>query len=73
VSDNQRDIWRAAAVLGSIGMIMALSVFVGFGLGYALDRWLGTLPWISLAGLIMGVIAGFREAIHIIRRFARHF
>jgi len=70
---DQREIWRAAGLLGSIGMVMALSAFVGFGLGYALDRWLGTTPWLSVAGLLLGVAAGFREAFSIIRRFARNF
>jgi ATP synthase protein I len=73
VGDDQNEWWRAAAVLSTVGMVMALSVFVGFGLGYALDHWLGTLPWFSMAGAILGVIAGFREAFRIIRRFARNF
>jgi ATP synthase protein I len=73
VGNNQNEWWRAAAVLSTVGMVMALSVFVGFGLGYALDHWLGTLPWFSMAGAILGVIAGFREAFRIIRRFARNF
>jgi ATP synthase protein I len=62
--------WRAAAALSTIGMVMALSVFVGFGLGYALDRWLRTLPWLTVAGAILGVVAGFRETIRLIRRFS---
>jgi len=73
VGNDQRDIWRAAAILSTVGITMALSVFVGFGLGYLLDRWLGTAPWFAVAGIVLGVVAGFREAYQIIRRFAKHF
>jgi len=31
------------------------------GIGYALDRWLGTAPWCLLGGLILGIIVGFYE------------
>lgn len=65
--------WRAAAMLSTLGIAMALSVFVGFGLGYALDHWLGTSPWLAVVGALLGVAAGFRETYHIIRRFAKHF
>ena len=29
------------------------------GVGYALDRWLGTSPWFLLGGLIAGLVVGF--------------
>jgi len=73
VGNDQHDMWRAAGMLSTIGITMALSVFVGFGLGYALDRWLGTSPWLAVVGMLLGVAAGFLETYHIIRRFARHF
>jgi ATP synthase protein I len=73
VGHDQRDIWRAAALLGSIGSVMALSVFAGFGIGYLLDKHFGTEPWLSVVGLLLGIAAGFREAFRIIRRFAKNF
>jgi len=73
VGHDQRDMWRAAGLLGSIGLVMALSAFVGFGIGYLLDKHFGTEPWLSVAGLLLGIVAGFREAFRIIRRFAKNF
>jgi F0F1-type ATP synthase assembly protein I len=35
------------------------------GLGWALDRWLGT-HWIMIAGIILGSVAGFYQFIRII-------
>lgn len=39
-----------------IGAILLLG-----GIGYVLDRWVGTTPWFVLAGLLMGLIVGFYE------------
>lgn len=36
----------------------AAAFFVGSGLGYGLDAWLGTTPWLLIAGLLLGTVAG---------------
>jgi F0F1-type ATP synthase assembly protein I len=46
----------AAAGYGLIGALLLLG-----GIGYALDRWLGTSPWCLVGGLILGIIVGFYE------------
>ena len=46
----------AAASYTLIGAILVLG-----GIGYALDRWLGTSPWFLLAGLMLGLVVGFYE------------
>lgn len=37
---------------------MAVAVAVGFGLGWYLDKWLGTTPWLLLLFLPLGATAG---------------
>jgi ATP synthase protein I len=44
---------------GSIGLQMGLSVAIGLLIGLALDRYLGTTPWMALVFLLLGVVAGF--------------
>jgi ATP synthase protein I len=73
VGKNQRDFWRAAMLLSTIGMVLVASTFAGFLIGYALDRWLGTMPWLSIVGLALGIAAGFLELIRIVRRLAKNF
>jgi F0F1-type ATP synthase assembly protein I len=46
----------AAAGYGLIGALLLLG-----GIGYALDRWLGTSPWCLVGGLILGIVVGFYE------------
>lgn len=43
----------------SLGIQAGVAVAFYLGLGLLLDKWLGTLPWITLAGAIVGIIAMF--------------
>ena len=38
---------------------MAVATAIGLGLGYWVDLQLGTYPWLSILGLLIGVSAGF--------------
>jgi ATP synthase protein I len=43
----------------AIGGIFAYNIAGGVLLGYFLDRWLNTSPWLSIAGLVVGSIGAF--------------
>jgi ATP synthase protein I len=51
--------WRSLGELASLGVAMVLATMIGLGVGYYLDRWLGTSPWLLLLGLGFGIAAGF--------------
>ncbi|MDR3134521.1 MAG: AtpZ/AtpI family protein [Deltaproteobacteria bacterium] len=53
--------FRALATASSMGLAVVISIFLGLGLGLLLDRHFGTKPWLMLAGLLLGVAAGFRN------------
>ena len=40
---------------------MGISVVIGLGIGYWLDKQLGTAPWMALFWMTCGSIAGFRS------------
>lgn len=50
-----------AARFAAAGLELAIAIVVGYFGGRALDRWLGTDPYCGYGGLIVGVIAGFRN------------
>jgi F0F1-type ATP synthase assembly protein I len=50
-----------AARSGSLGLELALSVLVGFFIGWLLDSVLHTRPWLMLVFLLLGGVAGFRS------------
>jgi len=53
---------RQLAYFSSLGFSIALSIFIGLGVGIYLDREVfGTTPWLTLVFLVLGVIAGFRN------------
>lgn len=45
-----------------LGMITAACIVVGLLIGAALDRWLHT-KWITIVGVLVGVVTGFVEMI----------
>jgi len=49
--------YRASA----IGMALVLAIFIGAFIGYLLDNWFGTNYFFKIVGLILGIIAGFRN------------
>ena len=50
---------ESLATTGTIGMHMVSGPLVGFAIGYGLDAWLETGPWLKLVFLVIGIIAGF--------------
>ena len=45
------------AQLVNLGTLLFACVAVGLASGYFADRWLGTKPWLLLAGLTFGIVA----------------
>jgi ATP synthase protein I len=41
-----------------IGVELVTAVIVSVGLGWAIDRWLGTRPWVMLVMFFLGIAAG---------------
>lgn len=42
-----------------IGLHLVSGIIVGAVIGYFLDKWLGTGPWLKIVFFIIGVAAGF--------------
>jgi len=67
MSENKREkpeeksLLKQLFTVGAVGIQFALSIFVGFGIGYYLDKFLKTFPWFTIVFLILGIIAAFRE------------
>ena len=57
-----------AVLLSTIGLTLVIATALGFGIGYLLDRWLGTFPWLMMLFTILGIVAGFVEMIRAVNR-----
>ena len=50
-----------------LGLELGVTTLVGAFLGYLLDKLFGTKPWLMIIGLILGTLAGFRAAYHLVK------
>ena len=55
--DNRRSFQQLNLIL-SVGMVFPVSIVIGYGIGYMLDKWLGTTS-LKTVFLLFGVAAGF--------------
>jgi len=60
INDDDREIMRALGLIPQLGIGMAACVFVGVIGGHFLDRWLGTSPWLLVAGALLGAVSAFK-------------
>lgn len=56
----QENLRRAGPAAAASYTLIGAIVLLG-GAGYGLDRWLGTAPWLLVAGLLLGVVVGLYE------------
>jgi len=61
--ENKEDINRKTGIAYAAAFSLFAAVVSGLLLGWLLDRWLGTKPWLLVAGVTLGSIAGFFEFI----------
>lgn len=59
---KEKNLLVQAARYSEMGFIIPAAAFVGLLLGKLVDHWLGT-HWIYIAGVVLGIIAGFVEMI----------
>ena len=48
-----------------LAVVVTASVVALAGLGWLLDRWLATAPWLLVTGVVLGAVVGFYQFIRI--------
>lgn len=66
MSGEQPSPWKDFGDVGALGIELVLSVFFATGVGYWLDGRLGTSPWLTIVGAVLGLAAGMRSAYRVI-------
>lgn len=62
---------KRMVALSSVALVLPSSIAVGFIIGYFLDRWLKTEPWMLLSWTVLGVISGLLNLYREITRFLK--
>jgi F0F1-type ATP synthase assembly protein I len=60
--NGDKKLWLQLARYSQLGLVLPAATLVGWLIGVALDKWLHT-TWLYLAGLLLGIVAGFVELI----------
>lgn len=55
--------YRKVANISSLAMMLPSSIAIGLLLGYWLDKWLGTKPWLMMIFTLLGVASGLLSLI----------
>jgi ATP synthase protein I len=56
---------RKSGVAYAAALSLFFSVASLCGVGWLLDRWLETKPWLMLTGIVLGAVAGFYQFIRL--------
>lgn len=71
LGEDKAKLIQQIASYSTLGLEMGLSVALGVGIGYYLDKWLNTEPWLLIVFLFLGVIAGFRSLYRALKRLQK--
>lgn len=56
---------RKSGVAYAAALSLFFSVAALCGVGWAIDRWLGTRPWLMVVGIVLGAIVGFYQFVRL--------
>ena len=60
-SQDKKELFNAILTYGTLGIEMGLSLAIGLGIGYYLDRYFGTSPILLLLFMMFGIAAGMKR------------
>ncbi|WP_300159669.1 AtpZ/AtpI family protein [Solidesulfovibrio sp.] len=58
---KDKSVRESIASASVVGLNLVSATFVGLFIGWWLDKWLDTKPWLLLTFLILGIVAGFKN------------
>lgn len=68
--EDKRRAFQQLNVLLSAGMVFPISIVLGYGMGYYLDKWLGT-SFLKILFLLLGIAAGFVSFVRTISQYGK--
>ncbi len=54
-----------------VGVQFALAIFIGFAIGYWLDKKFDTFPWLTIIWFFIGLAAGFKNVYRELKKISR--
>ena len=67
--EAKREFFRLLGVASTVGINLVISTFIGFAIGYVLDKKVfNTFPWLTIIFLILGIVAGFKYLFKVVQK-----
>ena len=65
---DEENVTRKSGLVYAGVLSFVLSTVTLLGFGWLLDRWLGTGPWLVVAGIVLGAGVGFYQFVKLLSR-----
>ncbi len=66
-----QEYWNSLLKASLIGIHMVATTFIGLAIGYFLDKYLHTGPWLTMAFLFLGIAAGFKNMFQEVKKIQK--
>lgn len=70
MKNDEEETTRKGALLYGAIFSLVIAVIVCLGIGWALDRWLNTSPWLLVSGILLGAVIGFYQFIRLVSKIS---
>jgi len=71
LSDDKRDLVKSLISYSSLGLEMGLCVAIGIAIGYFLDRYFMTSPYLTIIFMIFGIVAAMKSIYQLMKRLEK--
>ena len=71
LTNDKKEVVRSFLSYSSLGLEMGLSVAIGIGIGYFLDSYFKTSPYLTITFMFFGIAAAFKTIYVLLRKIER--
>jgi ATP synthase protein I len=71
LSEDKREVIKSLISYSSLGLEMGLCVAIGIAIGYFLDRYFTTSPYLTIIFMIFGVIAAMKTIYQLMKKLEK--
>lgn len=71
LTKDKKEVVRSLISYSSLGLEMGLSVAIGIGIGYFLDAYFKTSPYLTIIFMFFGIAAAFKTIFLLLRKIER--